>query len=500
MTRQRAALYCRISEKDRKIDKVDIQHKRLLKEAADAGYEVAAVFMDDGISAYSGKTRPAFLALMNGIRRREFDVVMAVAPDRFARTVAENEALQIVCVQAGTIWHTLTAGLMNPSSAMTKAMASIAGVMAELESAQKIERLKARYDDHLSRGLPHWGPRPFGFENDRLSIRESEAALIRRAYDMLLREEATTYAIARMLNRSGALTTQGNEWTTMSIRMMMMRPRTAGLLRRNGVILDETNMPPLPNGEPWRSQLPAIVSREDWEAVTAFLMAPSRRTGGGQYPKHLSAGIARCANCGSPMRSAGSHFRGEYAVYYRCAQPHEGRGIGDGQKHTTIQSAVLDPLVVTAMAEAFLREAAAPLNRAESRTRASIELQLRHVRSAIKNVTELVGDGLLKLDAAKGKLGELNVQEEALLSELRNLVRGNATKAMNLDLRNALLTSGPVATGSTDEVRALLEERFSALPMRTQRDLVRQYLTITIAHGRGPHRITIGHLAQPHLP
>lgn len=46
---------------------------------------------------------------------------------------------------------------------------------------------------------------------DRLSTRESEAELIRRGYKMLLRENATTYAIVKMLNQSGIRTAQGNE-------------------------------------------------------------------------------------------------------------------------------------------------------------------------------------------------------------------------------------------------------------------------------------------------
>lgn len=335
----RAALYCRISERDEKVDKVDIQERRLRAAAAEAGYEVTAVFVDDGVSAYKGKVRPGFLGLLAEIKAERCDIVMAVAPDRFARRLQENEALQVLCVTAGVKWHTLTGGVMDPSTPMAKAMSSIAGVMAELESANKVERLQARFTDRLASGSDLWGNRPFGFEVDRMTVREVEAAIIREGYRMIL-DGATLYGVARVWNDSGVLSSAGNSWIVQTVKQVLLRPRNAGLLVSRGVILGDS--------------LPAIVEREQWEQLTAILTNPSRNTRPG--PKvltHFMTGVAECGVCGSPMRSATATSRGRSLPIYKCSRARD-RAANDGQRHPTIQRPILEAAIPEAVMGALI--------------------------------------------------------------------------------------------------------------------------------------------------
>lgn len=316
---QVAALYCRISEKDDSVDKVDIQERRLREAAATSGYTVAEVFTDDGISAYSGVERPAFLRLLAGVKSGRFGVVMAVAPDRFARRAADMDTLQVLCAQAGTVLHTLTAGVSDPGTPMARAMGQIMGVLGELESATKIERQHARNEEETRKGNPLWGIRPFGWEKDRRTIRESEAQYIREAYASVL-GGATLYSVAKAWNAAGVKTTMAGiqrkargqaekrvvkgVWTTDNLRQLLLKPSNAGMLERKGVIVSET--------------LPQIVSTEDYELIKAKLSDASRAPERGPKTRHLLTGILRCS-CGASMRVGTIKSRGYAYEVYRCS-------------------------------------------------------------------------------------------------------------------------------------------------------------------------------------
>ena len=335
----RAALYSRISERDEKIDKVDIQERRLRAAAEEAGYVIASVHVDDGISAYKGKVRPGFLSLLAEIKAGRCDIVMAVAPDRFARRLEENEALQVLCISAGVKWHTLTGGVMDPSTPMAKAMASIAGVMAELESANKVERLRARFSDRLASGQDLWGNRPFGFEVDRMTVREVEADMVREGYRLILAGQSL-YAIMRLYNASGVLSVAGKPWSVQTVKQVLLRPRNAGLLESKGVVLGDSLTP--------------IVGREEWEQLTAILTDPKRdRKPGPKVLTHFMTGVAECAVCGSHMVSATASSRGRKLPIYKCSRSRDA-GERDGTRHPTIQRPILEAAIPDAVMGALI--------------------------------------------------------------------------------------------------------------------------------------------------
>ncbi len=83
----------------------------------------------------------------------------------------------------------------------------------------------------------------------------------------------------------------------------MIRPRNAGLRVHRGQVVGAGT---------W----PAIVDRESWEAASALLTDPARRTSPGNAPARLLSGLMTCGVCGLPVRAGGS--RGGVPVY-RCS-------------------------------------------------------------------------------------------------------------------------------------------------------------------------------------
>ena len=111
---RRAAIYCRISQ-----DKtgaglgVERQEQDCRELAAHLGWLVVEVFCDNDLSAYSGKRRPRYHAMLDAIRDVLVDAVLAWHTNRLHRSPVEleeyisvrNEGREVPthCVRAGTL-------------------------------------------------------------------------------------------------------------------------------------------------------------------------------------------------------------------------------------------------------------------------------------------------------------------------------------------------------------------------------------------------------------
>jgi DNA invertase Pin-like site-specific DNA recombinase len=84
---KRVALYLRVSTSDQHAAN---QERDLRAMAERAGWEIVAVYKDEGISGSKGRDRrPQFDALCKAATRREFDMVASWAVDRLSRSVQD---------------------------------------------------------------------------------------------------------------------------------------------------------------------------------------------------------------------------------------------------------------------------------------------------------------------------------------------------------------------------------------------------------------------------
>ena len=87
--------------------------------------------------------------------------------------------------------------------------------------ARRGKRLKAMS------GEPNTTTRPFGFEDDFVTVREAEAEIIRELTRRILAGEPQN-ALVRDLNARGILTSYGNPWTETSLQRLLLRERNCG--------------------------------------------------------------------------------------------------------------------------------------------------------------------------------------------------------------------------------------------------------------------------------
>ncbi len=134
----RTALYLRVSTADQK---PDLQYDGLHGYAARAGLDVVHDYFDVAVSGRR-EGRPQLNALMTTARNREIDCVLVWKFDRFARSTRhlltaleefDHLGIRFVSVQ----------DQVDTDSPMGRAMFTIIGAMAELESSLISERVTA---------------------------------------------------------------------------------------------------------------------------------------------------------------------------------------------------------------------------------------------------------------------------------------------------------------------------------------------------------------------
>lgn len=299
----RCAIYCRISaDKEGRALGVARQEADCRELAERLGYTDVVIYCDNDVSAFSGKPRKQYQRMLDDIREGRVQAVLAYAPDRLYRRLADLAEFIDIVQSTRCMVHTVAAGEIDLSTASGRQTAKLLGVIAEGESDRTGERIKRKLDERKAAGLPHGGHRPYGWEPDRMTIRESEAEWIRWGVRQTL-GGVPIRAQFRELNDQGLTTSIGRPWNHATWRGVLTTARHAGLMRDGrtaGV---------------W----PAIVSPEEYRAVARILSDSTRVTTPGRAGKlHLLSGIARCAfpGCGKPMR-VGKASKGGYSVL-RC--------------------------------------------------------------------------------------------------------------------------------------------------------------------------------------
>ena len=156
---KRVALYLRVSTSEQTI----VNQRRELEAVAERhGWQVVAVFKDEGISGTKGRDkRPGFDRLCQGIARREFDRVAAWSVDRLSRSLQDLVTFLGELHAKGIDLYLHQQGLDTATPA-GKAMFQMLGVFSEFEWAMIVERVKAGLSRARSQGRrlgrPSLGP------------------------------------------------------------------------------------------------------------------------------------------------------------------------------------------------------------------------------------------------------------------------------------------------------------------------------------------------------
>ena len=427
----RAAVYTRISsDPGNSMLGVKRQEADCRQLAERKGWQVVETYTDNDVSAYSGKRRPAYEKMLADLEAGTVNAVIAYDLDRLHRSPKELERFFDV-VDAAKVKNLATvSGDIDLGTNDGRLHARILGAVARKESDDKVRRLRRKHEELAAAGrLSGGGHRPFGFEPDRVTVRKSEAKLIREAAKRILAGDSIR-AVCVDWNARGIPPVVGTGgWRLSSMRRLLRSARIAGLREHHGKVVAEAV---------W----PAIIDRPTFDRLQAVLTDPARLSRRSARAYLLTGGLAYCALCGAKLVA---RPRGDGKRCYVCAS---GPGFGGCGKIRAL-SETLEEFVVATVLPVF-------------DTPALIEAL------AADDVDDDAADELAVVESKLGELSRMWAADELTRGEWATARKGLEARQQAAQRRLASQRGGTVVEGFIGDTAAL-ERAWPTLSLDRQR-------------------------------
>lgn len=345
----RAALYCRIS-----LDRVGAglgvarQEDDCRALAQRLGWQVVGKpYVDNDVSAFAGRPRPAWNRLVADIRAGAVDALIGWHVDRLTRSPRELEDVIDLHDEHGLALATCT-GDVDLGTPTGRLVARMLGAAARHESEHKGERQRRQKRQAAEAGkMAGGGCRSFGYaityrvisaDGEKVRRRitgvqadEREAPIVVECAARVLAGESL-HSVCRDLNNRLILTSTGKTWSTQTLRAMLASAKISGRRehRPNGSYAgtrplcgEIVGAPDEDDENGW----PAIITPADSDRLRTLLSNPGRRTSPGPGRKYLLSGILVCGRCERPMvaRPRSEVLKG---FRYLCRNDPGARGCG----------------------------------------------------------------------------------------------------------------------------------------------------------------------------
>ena len=399
----RAGIYARISS-DREGDNLAIGRQLADCEqlAERRGWTVVERYVDSDISAYSGKRRPEYLRMLDDVDTGAIEAVLVYHADRLHRHPRELEDFIDLCQRTKTKIATVSADL-DLSTHEGQLLARITGAVARKESDDKSRRIRRKHEELAAAGkISGGGTRPYGYDTDKRTMLPDEAEVVRDCARRVIAGDSLR-SICIELNERGVTTATGKQWTSQTLRRMLMNPRLSGQRAHHGEIVA-------------KAEWAAIITPRETQQLQAKLGDPDRRTNRASR-RYLLTRLLRCSHCKGALVA---RPRDDGSRRYVCAS---GPGFGGCGKTTVVADpverfvahAVLHRLETPGLPEARKR-------RPEDTKGAQWQAEIERRQGQLDELAELWANGEItrgewleartpiekRLDVAKKKLAAVN--------------------------------------------------------------------------------------------
>lgn len=301
------------------------------KLAADRGWPVGGEYVDNDVSAFSGKPRQQYARMLADLGSGDRDAVIVYNLDRLHRRPVELEEFVTLCESVGVRDVATVTADIDLGNDDGLFMARIFAAFAAKESGRKSARIRRKMLQNAEAGLPHGSARPFGYEADKITVRESEATVIRQMVDRYLAGQSLR-SLTIWLNESQIAPSVATSWQTTAVRQVLSSGRVAGLREHRGEVI---------GAAVW----PAIITPADRDRVLARMAARSV-TKSRTARTYLLSGMLRCGRCGNRLYSQARHSNPQNRVRrYVCLKGPDHGGCG----RLTVVAAPVEELLAEAV-------------------------------------------------------------------------------------------------------------------------------------------------------
>ena len=307
--KQRLAAYCRVSS-----DSEDQLHSFAAQVCYYTNYEkqhpdieLVGVYADEGLSGTSMKNRNELQRLIQDCEHGKIDRVITKSVSRFARNT--HDLLQTVrLLKSLGVTVLFEEQGIDTAKLNSEMFLTFPGMIAQQESESISGNMRWSYKKRMESGEFNTCSPAYGFDliDGKLVVNQSEAAVIRRIFDMYL-QGIGKERIADILNEEGVPKKRDTKrWNQRMISYILINERYMGdALLQKFYTTDTLPYKKRPNkGEKTKYYVedagPAIVSKEVFEAAKALSQKRACLTE--HHANHTLTQMCFCQKCGRAFR------------------------------------------------------------------------------------------------------------------------------------------------------------------------------------------------------
>lgn len=232
----RVAAYCRVStQEEKQVGSFDMQIHHFAKRIeANPQWELVEIYQDEGISATTVEKRLGFQKMIADAVDGKIDLILTKSISRFGRNIVDilDNLRTLSALNPPVSVEFETEGITYTGDGRNNLLISLLAALAEMESQQKSEAMKAGIRWRMAEGIYKFSVQnTLGFYRDhfgRLVIEPTEARIVEYIYESCL-EGATPAEIAAALTEQGIKSPMGNDlWSAGTVRSILRNEKYCG--------------------------------------------------------------------------------------------------------------------------------------------------------------------------------------------------------------------------------------------------------------------------------
>ena len=232
----RVAAYCRVStQEEQQVGSFDMQIHHFTKRIeANPQWELVEIYQDEGISATTVEKRLGFQKMIADAVDGKIDLILTKSISRFGRNIVDilENLRTLSALNPPVSVEFETEGITYTGDGRNNLLISLLAALAEMESQQKSEAIKAGIRWRMAEGIYKFSVQnTLGFYRDhfgRLVIEPTEARIVEYIYESCL-EGATPAEIAAALTEQGIKSPMGNDlWSAGTVRSILRNEKYCG--------------------------------------------------------------------------------------------------------------------------------------------------------------------------------------------------------------------------------------------------------------------------------
>ena len=201
---------------------------------ANPQWELVEIYQDEGISATTVEKRLGFQEMITDAVDGKIDLILTKSISRFGRNIVDilDNLQTLSALNPPVSVEFETEGITYTGDGRNNLLISLLAALAEMESQQKSEAIKAGIRWRMAEGIYKFSVQnTLGFYRDhfgRLVIEPTEARIVEYIYESCL-ESATPAEIAAALTEQGIKSPMGNDlWSAGTVRSILRNEKYCG--------------------------------------------------------------------------------------------------------------------------------------------------------------------------------------------------------------------------------------------------------------------------------